>query len=64
MIRSEIARRLADLVDDDEALASAVAFLESCHARRSGSGSRMVWHLDRAGRVRAVEINAGIYQAS
>jgi len=60
--RDALALRLADLVADDEVLRSTVEFLESRRASPGGSGGRVVWHLDRAGRIRAVEITAGIYQ--
>lgn len=61
MTRADLADRLAELVDDDDVLQASVRFLES---QRSGgsAGSRLVWHLDLAGRVRAVKIHAGIYR--
>jgi hypothetical protein len=61
-----LAQRLAELVHDEAALRAAIAFLEQQQRPREPrrGGSRMLWHLDPAGRVRAIEINVGVYQAS
>jgi hypothetical protein len=59
-----LAARLAELVHDEAALRAALGFLEEQQRRPDGRGSRMIWHLDRAGHVRAVEITASVYQAT